>query len=218
MTIRLFEEPGEAAESPQQADVSIVARLLYAAWASIVAIVPALAATYSALQVTNLFRSMKDAESASADRVLTQLHVFNMPLIVALGVSALLAFGIALVLALEPKRRLASVGLPFSTGVPILAATPGLFLWFAETTIIDVLSGKPTNMPIAVVAENISLLIFFALASGLAVQSATVLCAIISLCIPAQSRTDAFSLHRAFIWLVAGTLLLAFAGAYSILV
>lgn len=218
MTIRLFEEPGEADELSQQVRVSIAARLFYLAWASMVAFLPALAATYSAFHVVNLFRSMKDAESASAERILTQLHILNTPLVIALAVSAFLAFGIALVLALEPKRRSASVGLPFSIGVPILAATPGFFLWFAETTVIDLLSGNPTNTPVAVIAQTVSLLLFCALGSALFVQVATFACAIVSLCIPAQSRTDAFSLQRVFIWAVTGTLLLAFAGAYFVLV
>ena len=141
-----------------------------------------------------------------------------MPLVIALGVSAFLALGFALVLAIEAKRRLASVGLPLSIGVPILAAMPASFLWFAETATIDVFSGKPTDATIASTAQTVSLLLFGALVSGLLVQGATVVFSIVSLCIPIESRTDEFSLRRAFVWAVTGMLLLVFAGAYFFLV
>lgn len=218
MSIRIFEQPVETAESPQQVEASLAARLLFCAWASLIVLVPALAATYSAWQLTNLFRGMTNAEDVSTERILTQLSIFNMPLIVGLLVAALLAFVLAIVLAAEPRRRAAAVGLPFSIVVPILAALPGLLLWRAETSVIDVLTGKITDMPVVAVAQNISLLIFSALASGLIVQAATLLCAIVSLCIPAKSRTEPYSMRRAFVWGVSGTLLLIFAGAYFILV
>jgi hypothetical protein len=113
---------------------------------------------------------------------------------------------------------MASVGLPFSIGIPILAATPALLLWYAETTTIDVLSGKHTNTPIPVIAETISRFLFWALASGLIVQPVTLVCAVISLCIPVRLRSDAFSLRRAFVWAMVGVLLLVFAGVYFVLV
>ena len=193
-------------------------RLLFCAWAAAVSVIPALAASYSALQITNFFRSLKNAEEATAPNVFAHLHTLNMPMVIALGISALLAFGFALVLAIEPKRRLASVGLPLSISVPILAAMPGLFLWFAETNAIDVLSSKVLNATIASTAQSVSLLLFAAMVWGLLVQGATVVFSIVSLCIPIKSRTDAFSLRRAFVWAVTGTLLLVFAGAYFVLV
>lgn len=218
MTIRLFEELGEAVELSQQAHVSMADRLLFCVWASTVSVIPALAATYSTLQITKFFRSMKNAENVTTSGVFAQLHIFNTPVVIALGVSAFLALGFALVLAIEPKRRLASVGLPLSIGVPILAAMPVLLLWFAETTTIDVFSGKPTDTTIASTAETVSLLLFGALVSGLFVQGAAVVFSIVSLCIPIESRTDEFSLSRAFVWAVTGMLLLVFAGAYFVLV
>ena len=217
MTLKLFETAVEAAE-PQQTHVSFAARLLHCVWVSLVAVIPAIAATYSSLQITNLFRSMKNAESASAEIVLPQLHVLNMPLVIALGVSAFLAFAIALVIAIDPKSRLASVGLPFSIGILLIAVTPAWFLWLAETTVLDVFSGKVTDTPIPVVARNVSLLLFCALTSGLVAQAVTLICAIISLAMPITSRTDAFSLRRPFVWAVEGMLLLVFAGAFFILV
>lgn len=95
---------------------------------------------------------------------------------------------------------------------------PASFLWFAETATIDVFSGKPTDATIVSTAQTVSLLLFGALVSGLLVQGATVVFSIVSLCIPIESRTDEFSLRRAFVWAVTGMLLLVFAGAYFFLV
>ena len=217
MTITLFDETSEAVEL-SQAHVSIVERLLFCVWAGLVSVIPALAATYSALQITNFFRSLKNAEEATNANVFAHLHTLNTPMVVALGISAFLALGFALVLAIEPKRRLASVGLPFSISVPILAAVPAFFLWFAETTTIDGFSGKLGNTSIASTAQTVSLLLFAALVWGLLVLGAAVVCAIVSLCIPIKKRTDALSLPRAFVWAVTGMLLLVFAGAYFVLI
>jgi len=217
MTIKLFEEPSEAVEL-SQAHVSLAERLLFSVWAVLVSGIPALAAAYSALQITNFFRSLKNAEEATNAHVFAHLHTLNTPMVVALGISAFLALGFALVLAIEPKRRLASVGLPFSISVPILAAIPAFFLWFAETTTIDGFSGKLGNTSIASTAQTVSLLLFAALVWGLLVLGAAVVCAIVSLCIPIKKRTDALSLPRAFVWAVTGTLLLVFAGAYFVLI
>ena len=156
MSLRIFEDPVEVAESPQPADVSFWARIAFCGAAALVAVIPAFVTTYSALGITNLFRGMTSAENATRVNVLDSIHVFNRPLVIALGISALLALVTALVLAVNEKLRLAAVGLPFSIVVPIIAATPALFLWFAETTIIDVMTGKITDGPVAVVAQNIS--------------------------------------------------------------
>ncbi|HET9479685.1 MAG TPA: hypothetical protein VFO72_10085, partial [Pyrinomonadaceae bacterium] len=114
--------------------------------------------------------------------------------------------------------RLASVGWPFSIGVPILVAAPALFLWFAETYTIDLLAGKLPGTPPAVAARTVSTLLFCALGSALLVQPATLICAIISLFIPTRSRTDAFSSGRAFAWAITGTLLFVFAVALFVVV
>lgn len=218
MTIKLFEEPDEAAEFSEQLPVSIATRLIYCVLASITAVVPALAAAYGAYCVANVFRGMRDAESARAARVFIQLHLCNTPLVLALGFSALLAFAIALVLAVDPKRRVASVGLPFSIGVPLIAAIPGVFLWYAETTVMAVLSGKSFDTPIAILARNVSFVLLCVMILGVLAVGATFVCSVVSLCLPAHSRTEALAQRRAFVWVVTGTLLLAFAGAYFIVV
>lgn len=214
MTTRIFEMSDEAVEPAQQPQVSFAARILWCVWASMVSVIPALAAAYTALQITRFFRSLKNAENATTFSVLAQLHTLNTPMVIALGVSAFLALAFAFVVAIKPKLRLASVGLPLSIGVPLLAAMPALLLWVAETTIIDVFSGKPAQTTIASTAQTVSLLLFGAMISGLLVLGATVLFSILSLCISIESRTDEFSLRRAFVWAVTGTLLLIFAGAY----
>lgn len=218
MTIKLFDAPDEAAEFSEQLPVSIGSRLIYCALALIVAVVPALAAAYGAYCVATVLSGMRDAESAGAARVFTQLHLCNTPLVLALGFSALVAFSTALVLAVEPKRRAASVGLPYSIGVPLIAAIPGMFLWYAETTVMAVLSGKTFDTPIAVLARNISLVLFSVMILGVLAIGASLLCSLVSLCLPAHSRTEPLAQRRVFVWVVTGTLLLAFAAAYFIVV
>jgi hypothetical protein len=139
-------------------------------------------------------------------------------MIIALGISAFLALGFALVLVIKPERRLASVGLPFSISVPILAALPALLLWFAETTTIDGFSGKLTNATLASTAQTVGLLLYGAMVSGLLVLGVVFVFSIVSLCIPIESRTDELSLNRVVVWAVTGTLLLVFAGAYLVVV
>jgi hypothetical protein len=92
-----------------------------------------------------------------------------------------------------------------------------VFLWLAETTTMDVFGGKIPNAQIPVVAGNVVPLLFYAQVLGLLALGATCLCAMISLCIPAHSRTDALSLTRAIVWAISGTLLLVFATAYVVL-
>jgi hypothetical protein len=217
VTIGLFDEPSEAIEL-SQAQVSMAERLLFRVWAAVVSAIPALAAAYSALEMSRFFRSLRNAEDATNSSVFAHMHILNMPMVIALGIAAFLALGFALVLAIEPKRRLASVGLPFSISVPILAAMPALFLWFAETNAIDVFSSKLLDATVASTAQTVSLLLFAAMVWGLLVLGAAVVFSIVSLCIPMKSRTDAFSLRRACVWAVTGTLLLVFAGAYFVLV
>jgi|SRR5215213_1189653 len=218
VTTRLFEEPVESVEPSQQAQAPLASRIFCSAGASLVAIVPAVAAMHSALKVTRLFRTFTDAESIKATRILAQLSVFNTPLIFALGVSAFLAFGIAIALATDSKRSQASVGLPFSIGVPLLGATPALLLWWVETTTLYILSGKHIHTPVQATAQTISNLLFWAIASGLIVPCVVFVCAVVSLCIPARSRMNTFSLSRAFVWGAVGMLLLIFGGAFFVLI
>jgi len=180
--------------------------------------VPAVAATYSAFQVTRFFRTFTNAEAVRAAKIPAQLSVFNTPLIFALGVSALLAFGIAITLATDSRRRQASVGLLFSIVVPVLGITPALLLWWAESTTFDVLSGKHINTPAQVTAQTISTLLFLATASGLIVPCVVFVCAVVSLWLPARSRMNMLSMSRAFVWGAVGMLLLILAGAFFALI
>ena len=218
VSLRIYDEPRETVESPEQVNAPIASRILFALWATVIVVMSALTALYSALQVTNLFRNMRNAEDARAATVFAQLHSSNTPLILGLGASALLAFVLALLLATDDKRRVASVGLPFSIGVPIFAAAPALLLWWAESITIDLLNGRLVRASVAETAGTVSLLIFCAMLAGLVVQAAALVCAIVSLCIPTRSRSEALSIRRAFVWAITGTLLLAFAGALFLLV
>ena len=218
MTIKLFDEPLEATESAAQLDVSIASRILFAGLASLVAIIPALTAAFTAFRVTRFYASMTNAENTASAHVMSNLDLFNTPMVVALGIAALLAFVIALILAVEPKRQLASVGVPFSIGIPLVASIPALLLWSVETTTLDLLSGKLTGGSVAEVAQRISLLLMAAMVWGLLAVGVTFACSVVSLCIPVSKRTDPLSLRRAFVWAVTGVLLLVFAGAYFVVV
>ena len=218
MSLRIFEDAPEAAESSEPLDVSFGARILFTAWAGIVAAIPAFTTGYCGLAITNVFRGMTNAETASSTVVFNSMHSFNRPVVITLAISALLSFGMALVLAINPRARLAAVGLPFSIAVPIIAALPAVVLWFGETTTLDVLTGKMTHAPVQETAQTISNLFFSAIVLGLLAQGVTLICAIVSLFMPLRKRDDPFSLRRAFVWAVSGTLLLFFAGAYFTLI
>ena len=218
MTIKLFDEPLEATEAAQQLDVSIASRILFAGLASLVAIIPALTAAFTAFRVTRFYASMTSAEHTGRAYVTSSLDLFNTPMVVALGIAALLAFIIALILAVEPKRQLASVGVPFSIGIPVVASIPALLLWSVETTTLDLLSGKLVGGSVEEVAQRISLLLMAAMVWGLLAVGVTCACAVVSLFIPVSKRTDPLSLRRAFVWAVIGVLLLVFAGAYFVVV
>ena len=218
MTLRIFEVPGEAAQPAEPAKVSIAARILFCFWASVVAMLPAIGAAYAAWLVVNVFRGITNAETAGMVYITSGLHVSNIPLIIVLIVSGFLAFGMALVLAISPKRRMAAVGLPFSIAIPILAATPGFFLWTAESRVIDLLSGKlGNNVSVSGFAQTITSLLILTLALGLLIQGLTVVFALVSLLIPVRSRSEPDSAPRVFVWLVSGVLLLTFAGLFFVI-
>ena len=217
MSLRIFDEPAETAEAPQSLDVSFAAKIFFCVWAALVAVIPPITTSYAALGITNMFRSMTNAENAGARVVMDTLHRFNRPLVVALAISAFMAFAFALVIATNVKSRLTSVGLPFSVAVPIIAALPALFLFFAETTTIEVITTKDRNYPVQATAQMVSNLLFCAIAAGLLAQAVTLVCAIVSLFVPVTKRKDPLSLKRAFVWAVSGTLLLVFAVAFFVL-
>ena len=217
MSLRIFDE-ASATEAVEQPDVSIVSRIVFAFWAVLVALPPSVTAAFASLQVTNLFRNLKNAETAGQEAIFSTFHDANVGLIIALAVSALLAFGMALTFTLDPKRRFAGVGLPLSIAIPILALTPGLFLWTAESKVIDLLTGKLNNVEVPNFAETIASLLFLALSLGLIFQAVILGSAIVSIFIPLRRRADPLSAPRAFIWLISGILLLMFAGLLFVLV
>ena len=216
MTLNLFEATVESAEP--QPDVSVGHRIVSSGFASLVAILPAVAAAITAFRISSFFATLVNAEVATRANVMAALHTLNTPLVVALGLSAFLAFVIALALAVDPKHRVASVGLPFSIAIPLVAFIPGLLLWSVETTMLALLDGKLIEGSVDEVAQRISLLLLSAMIWGVLAAGITLVSAVISLCLPVRGRTDALSLRRAFVWAVTGMLLLVFAGAYFIVV
>jgi hypothetical protein len=216
VSLRIFDEP-HVHESEQPA-VSIKARILFCFWAVLVASIPAATAVYSSLTVTYTFINLRNAETAGSEAIQTGLHAANIPLAIALAVAALLALGMAVALTINPQRRLAGVGLPLSIGVPVLAVTPGVFIWIAESKVVDLLAGRLPDLSVEGFAQHIASLLFFALTLGVLFLVVALCCGIVSLFIPVRSRTDPLSTPRAFVWLISGVLLLLFAGVFFILV
>lgn len=217
MILKLLEEPTD--EPAQLTGVPIGVRLAGCAVAWLVAFIPALTAMISANLLTRFLRSMKDPESIpSAAVVVSQIGMLNQPLVIGLGVAALLAFGFAIVLAINPRLRLASVGFPCSIATLIIAAGPALLLWTTETHILDALAIKiGSQADVATTASTIALLMFCALLAGILAIPASFVVPLVSLLRSPQLRSDALSPHRATIWLFGSVLLLAFSGVYLIL-
>ena len=115
------------------------------------------------------FRNLANAEESGSEWLQSNLHAANTPLWIALAISAVLAFGIALALTIDPKRRLAGVGLPLSIGIPFLAVTPAVFLGAAESKIREIISGNFMTFSATDYALTVPSLLMLAIASGLLV-------------------------------------------------
>lgn len=218
MVLRILAEPIDEPVRPAHAPIAL--RLFGCAAACLIALIPALTAGYSASRLTSFLRGMKDVESVpSAVMIVSTIRSFNEPLIIGLAVSALLALAFGLVLAINPQFRLASVGVPCSIGTLFMAAGPALFLWSAETRVLDVVVYHKLNndADIAATAGTVSLLIFCALLAGVLTVPTSIVAPLVSLLVSVQSRSDGLSPHRAMIWFIGGVLLLSFAGVYLIL-
>ena len=218
MVLRIFEDPIDEVIEPARAPIAV--RLFGCAVACLIALIPALTAGYSASRLTSFFRGMKSVESVpSAVMIVSTIRSFNEPLIIGLAVSALLALAFGLVLAINPQLRLASVGVPCSIGTLFMAAGPALFLWSAETRVLDVVvyNQIDNQAGVAATASTISLLIFCALLTGVLVVPASIVAPLVSLLVSAQSRSEGLSPHRAMIWFIGGVLLLSLAGVYLII-
>jgi len=214
----MFEEPHATAESQEQASVSIGARIVFCLWAISVAILPAVTAAYSSFRVIHSFTNLANAEESGSEWLRHNLQAANTPLWIALAISAVLAFGMALALTINRKRRLAGVGLPLSIGIPFLAVTPAVFLGAAESKIREILLDNVMAFSPADYALTVPSLLMLAIASGLLVLGLTFICGVISLFMSPKRRADALSAPRVFIWLVSGVLLLMCSGAFFILI
>jgi hypothetical protein len=213
----MFPEPHAPTESPEQAPVSIRARIVFCLWAISVAMLPAITAAYSSFRVINSFRTLSNAEESGSEWIQHNLQAANTPLWIAFGISALLAFAMALVLTIKPERRLAGVGLPLSLGLPFLAVTPAVLLGVAESKIREVLSGSFETFSVMDYALTIPWLLMLAIATGVLVLGSTFLCGVVSLFLSPQRRAEALSAPRAFTWFVSGVLLSMSAGAFFML-
>ncbi|HKN83090.1 MAG TPA: hypothetical protein VJW17_06635 [Pyrinomonadaceae bacterium] len=218
MVLRIFEEPTD--EPTQPVDVSIAVRLAGCAVAWLVAFMPAITAGSSTLQLVRFFRSITPETASSKTAIMSALSNLNVPVIIGLCVSALLAFAFAITLAMKPRFRLASVGLPCSVGVLMMAAAPALLLWTAETDIVDVLNltTRSSSAEVASTAKTVSELMFAALGLSILTIPASFIAPLVTLLVSPQSRTEPFSQRRVMVWLCGAVLLLVLAGAYLIVV
>lgn len=216
-SIPMFEQPHASLDSPEQAPVSVGTRIVFCLWAMSIAMLPAVTAAYSSFRVINSFRTLAIAEESGSEWIHKNLQAANTPLWIAFGISALLAFAMALVLAIKPQLRLAGVGLPLSLGIPFLAVTPAVLVGVAESKIREVLSGSFETFSAMDYALTIPWLLMLAIASGVLVLCVTFLSGVISLFLSPQRRAEALSAPRVFIWFISGVLLLMSAGAFFML-
>ena len=218
MVLRIFEEPTD--EPTQPVDVSIAVRLAGCAVAWLVAFMPAITAGSSTLQLVRFFRSITPETASSKTAIMSALSNLNVPVIIGLCVSALLAFAFAITLAMKPRFRLASVGLPCTVGALIMAAAPALLLWIAETDIVDVLNltTRSSSAEVASTEKTVSELMFAALGLSILTIPASFIAPLVTLLVSPQSRTEPFSQRRVMGWLCGAVLLLVLAGAYLIVV
>jgi len=217
MVLRILDDPINEPSEP--VDVSIAVRLAGCAVAWLVAFMPAITAGSSTYRLVKFFRSMTPETASSKAAIMSVLSNLNVPLIIGLCVSALFAFAFAIALAIKPRFRLASVGLPCSVGVLIMAAAPALFLWTAETHIADVLNltTRSSSAEVASTAQTISQLMFAALGFSILTVPASFIAPLVSLLVSPQSRGEPFSQRRVMVWLCGAVLLLVLAGAYLII-
>jgi len=215
--LKLFEEPTD--EPSQLAGVPIGVRFAGCAVAWLVAFIPAFTAMISAYLLTRFLRSMNNPQSIpSSAMIVSQIGMFNQPLVIGLGVAALLSFVFAMALTINPRLRLASVGFPCSIAILIIAAGPAVLLWCAETHILDALDIKVgSQADVETTASTIALLMFCALLAGILATPASFVVPLVSLLRSPQLRSDALSPHRVMIWLFGSVLLLAFSGIYLFL-
>jgi hypothetical protein len=217
MVLRILEEPIDEPIEPVNASIPL--RLAGCAVAWLVAFMPAITAGSSTYRLVVFLRSMVSPEKVpSKAAILSILSNLNVPLVIGLCISALVAFAFALALAFKPRFRLASVGFPSSIGILIMAAAPALLLLIAENYIVDVLNltVRSSSAEVSATARTISELLFAALGLSVLTVPASFVAPFISLLVSPQSRSEPLSQHRVMVWLCGAVLLLVLAGAYMI--
>ena len=186
--------------------------------ASAVAVIPSVTAAYCAYQIRNFFRSLTQEqlfeEPLTVSNVIVAFGAINEPLVIALCFAALLAIAFAILIAISPKRRLMSVGMPFSFGAPLIACVAALLLWLAEANILTVLEGAYTGAESGSNPGIIGMLILGTYAMAVVAVGLSFLASIVSLLRPLESRGLPLSAPRATIWIMGGVLLLVCAGAF----
>ena len=207
-----------AAEDELPSNVPFGIRLIGCLVASAVAVIPSVTAAYCAYQIKNFFTNLTQEqlfeEPLTVSRAIVAFSAINEPLVIALCLAALLAIGFAIFIAISPKRRLISVGMPFSLGAPLLGCAAALFLWRAEALTLNALAGEYSGTEIGPAALNTNMLILATYIVAVLALSASLMCSAISLVRSPQSRGLPLSAMRATIWIMGGIFLLVCAGAF----
>ena len=199
-------------------NVRIGIRIVGCLVASAVAVIPSVTAAYCAYQIRNFFSNLMPEQLSEEPLTVSSLIVafgaINKPLVIALCFAALLAIAFAIFIAINPKRRLISVGMPFSFGAPLIGCATAFSLWLAEANILTVLESAYTGTEIGSKLATISMLIVGTYTMALVAVGASFMGSIVSLLRSPQSRGLPLSATRATIWIMGGVLLLVCAGAF----
>lgn len=206
------------AEDELPSNVPLLARIIGCLVASAVAVIPSVTAAYCANQIGNFFTNLTQEqlieEPLTVSRAIVTFSAMNEPLVIALCLAAFLAIGFAVFIAISPKRRLMSVGMPLSLGTPLLGCAAALFLWRAEAITLNVLAGEYSATEIGPAALNANMLILATYIVAVLALSASLMCSVISLLRSPLSRGEPLSAMRATIWIMGGIFLLVCAGAF----
>jgi len=157
--------------------VSILARIIpvlsYA--------LPALGAAVSALFLINVFRAMRNAETAGVAAVAAGIREANFPILITLYLGVVLGFaGIAIGLArMFTTTTTATPSSWFFLITGIIGLLPALLLWQAQSLLLGVIFGHATG-GVVEVARQVSLLSMLTICLG----AVTVLILLVSAFVP----------------------------------
>ncbi|HZI46554.1 MAG TPA: hypothetical protein VFD75_02090 [Pyrinomonadaceae bacterium] len=128
---------------------------------------PALGAAISALKLINVFRGMRNAETAGIAAVSAGMREANFPIVVTLYLGVILGFA-GIIIGLVRMFTTTTTGTPSTwyfliTG--IVGLLPVLALWEAQSLLVGVIFGRPAAGAVEV-ARQVSLLSMATMIAG----------------------------------------------------